>query len=107
MTKSVLTGSVVTLIRLNPPPQSHSSRPLHLPDFLSPPPSKSLHALALIYYFFFHRTLLWIMRHNLDLNPHIILTQPLHANCRPNRPVIRYPLLETRYHCRKRLVVKW
>jgi hypothetical protein len=51
--------------------------------------------------------LLRIMRNNLNLNPHIILPQPLHTHTRPNRLVIRHPFLELPRHNAQRLVVQW
>lgn len=46
------------------------------------------------------------MRHNLNLDPHIILTQSRHPNARPNRTMVRHPLLEIRHHSLQRLIVQ-
>lgn len=35
-----------------------------------------------------------IQRQNLNLNPHIVLTQPRHSNTSPSRTMIRHPFLE-------------
>lgn len=45
------------------------------------------------------------MRHNLNLNPHIILAQPRNPNTSPNRLMVRTILPEIPHHRRQRLVV--
>lgn len=45
------------------------------------------------------------MSNNLNLNPHIILSQPRHTHTRPDRRVVRHPLPELLGHLLNRLVV--
>jgi hypothetical protein len=50
--------------------------------------------------------LLWIIRTNLNLDPHIIPPQPRHPDRRPNRLMIRHPLPKLATHRLHRLIVQ-
>lgn len=48
-----------------------------------------------------------IMRHNLNLDTHIICAKSRDPNTGPEWLVVRHPLLEIPCHCRERFVVHW
>ena len=45
------------------------------------------------------------MRHNLNLNPHIILPQPRNPHTSPQRLMPRHPLPKPAHHSLQRLIV--
>jgi hypothetical protein len=55
-----------------------------------------------------HRALhsLGVIRHHLDLDPHVVLAQPLNPQARPQRLVVRAPLAHVARHGLVRLVVQ-
>lgn len=46
------------------------------------------------------------MRRDFNFNPHIIVSQPRHANTRPNRLVVGHILSQIPNHCVQRLIVE-
>lgn len=47
------------------------------------------------------------MRHNLNLNPHIVLSQPRNPNASPQWLMPRHPLLESPNHSLQCLIINW
>lgn len=52
------------------------------------------------------RHLFWIMSHDLNLHPHIVLPQPRDTHTRPDWRMIRHPLLELACHDTQRFIVQ-